>query len=402
MKWSLSREFKKMNKFTRTLPVVLLILSFGGCSFAESMFTDTGTNLITETDTSVYLDLSLLEAKPDAGNGGGSWNGYDVWTVDYGTFATEIIESRANINMVESVQVKPEFQSGSMMLTELLVSRYSYVEEGDVLAKVDMETSELDLEEMELKLKRLQEEYAQVEADYNERHEEAVAAISIYEKLAHIDRIEIAQMELDFAQTKASYDKRIADYKAQIKDRKAMAAIKEILAPESGFVLWVARLEVGQELSNGTVICTIAPTDKIVLEFPDESFHYGYGMELVVGAGAKSNTNRKEYAATVTGATGKVLTEDWGKVSTQIAGEFTIEEIMNMGALMVGGQTNVMENVLLIPADAVTVENSRCFVTVLHDDGTLEKRQFIAGGNNFDYYWVFDGIEQGTKIIVEN
>lgn len=382
------------------LPTILMLLCLSGCKNTESVFTDTGTDLVVEADSSAYLDLSLLEVE-SAGEAG-TWNGYEVWTLEYDTFATDIIETRADINMVESVQVKPQIFSGNMILTELLVSRYSYVTEGDVLARVDMETSALDLEEMELKLKRLQEEYAQAVTDYNERHEDAVANISVYNLPGQIDRTKIAQMELDFAQSKANYEKRIADYKEQIQDMKTLADMKEILAPKSGFVLSVSRLQIGQELTNASVICTIAPSDKIVLEFADESFHYGYGTQLIMGLGANSNPNRKEYNVSVSSANGKVLKEDWGKITTQITGDFSVEEVIQKGALMVGGKTNVMENVLLVPVKAVTIENSKYFVTILHDDGRMEKRQFVPGGNNLEYYWVFDGLEQGTRIIVGN
>ncbi len=397
----MSNMGNRMIKSIWLLLTMVPILGLSGCSFSEKLFTDTGTDIVIETDSSAYLDLSLLDKEVSA-EGSDSWNGYAVWTLEYDTFATAIIETRASINMVESVQVKPEFQSGSMLLTEMLVSRYAYVEKGDVLAKVDMEISELDLEEMELKLKRLEEEYTQAVADYNERHEAAVENISVYNHPGKIDRIEIAQMELDFEQTKKNYEGRIADYKEQIKDMMALAATKEIVAPQSGLVISVSRLEAGQKLSSNTVICTIVPEDKIVLEFADEGLLYGYGKELVMGVGANSKPNRTEYNVTVISSPGKALTQEWGKTTTKIAGDFNIREVLEKGALMVGGQTNVMENVLLVPAEAVTEDNSRYFVTVLHEDGSLEKRQFVPGGNNLDYYWVFDGLEQGTKIIIEN
>ncbi len=392
---------KRMIKSIWLLLAAAPILGLTGCSFSEEMFTDTGTNLVMETDSSAYLDLSLLD-KEDAAEESGNWNGYAVWTLEYDTFATNIIETRASINMVESVQVKPQLQEGSMILTGLLVSRYTYVEAGDVLATVDVEISELDLEEMELKLQRLEEEYAQAVADYNERHEEAAENISGYNHPGKIDRIEIAQMELDFERTKENYESRIADSKERIKEMKTMAATKEIVAPQSGLVISVSRLQVGQELKNSTVICAIVPEDKIVLEFADEALLYGYGKELIMGVGANSKPNRQEYNVTVISSPGKTLTQEWNKTTTQIAGAFNISEVLEKGALMVGGQTNVMENVLLVPAEAVTEDNSRYFVTVLHEDGSLEKRQFIPGGNNLDYYWVFDGLEQGTKIIIEN
>ena len=58
-----------------------------------------------------------------------------------------------------------------------------------------------------------------------------------------------------------------------------------------------------------------------------------------------------------------------------------------------------MENVILIPKTAVTVDGDECFVTVLQEDGSLLKTEFIPGGSNAEYYWVFDGLNEGMNII---
>ena len=55
---------------------------------------------------------------------------------------------------------------------------------------------------------------------------------------------------------------------------------------------------------------------------------------------------------------------------------------------------------LLVPTEAVTAEKQKYYVTVLGEGGSMTKTQFIPGGSNGQYYWVFDGLEEGTRIVV--
>ena len=59
-----------------------------------------------------------------------------------------------------------------------------------------------------------------------------------------------------------------------------------------------------------------------------------------------------------------------------------------------------MENVLLVPAEAVTIDKRKYYVTVLGEGGSMTKTQFIPGGGNDEYYWVFDGLQEGTRIVM--
>ncbi len=374
-----------------------LSLGVTGCSLPD-FFTDSGTDVIMEVDSSQYLDFSVLEKNPQ--EEAVTWNGYDIHTLSYGTFETNITGIKAGVNVIEVSPVRVELSTGSMLLTELLVTRNTYLEKGDVIARVAVETDAIDLEELELKLLRLEEEFAEYQTDYAERYEEAVENISVYELPGKIDRLEIEQMERDHARSMANYEKQIANYKERITELKNTTATEEILAPEAGFVLEVPRLQVGQELHNGDLICNIAPTDKMMLEFSDETWHYGYGMDLTLFVGDKRG--QKSYPVEAVSALGKSLYGNWNQTATKILGDYDISELMGQGPYTVTGTTNVMTNVLLVPIKAVTEEGEKYYVTVLKADNTLEKKQFIPGGKNTRYYWVFDGLEPETKIILEN
>ena len=273
MKYSLS----KRGIWKKACALCLLAGSLGlgvtGCSLPD-FFTDSGTDVAIEADSSQYLDFSVLEKNPQ--EEAVTWNGYEIHTLSYGTFETNITGIKAGVNVIEVSPVRVELGTGSMQLTELLVTRNTYLEKGDVIARVAVETDAIDLEELELKLLRLEEEFGEYQTDYAQRYEEAVGNISVYELPGRIDRLEIEQMERDHARSMENYEKEIAKYKERITELKNTTAAEEILAPEAGFVLEVPRFTVGQELHNGDLICNIAPADKMMLEFSDETWHYGY------------------------------------------------------------------------------------------------------------------------------
>lgn len=398
MKYTLSKRGIWKKEYTMCLLAAGLCLSITGCSLPATLFTDSGSDVIEEVDPSQYLDFSVLEKETQ--EDATSWNGYDIHVLNYGTFQTNITNIKANIDVIEISPVRVEFSTGTMQLVELLAGRGAYLEKGDVIARVMVETDPIALEELELRLLRLEENYAEYQADYTKSYEEAVANISVYELPGKIDRLKIEQMERDHAWSVKGYEEQLANYKKQIKELKNTTAMEEIVATESGFILEVPKLQVGQELFNGDLICNIAPADKMMLQFSDESRHYGYGMNLTLLIGDRRA--QKSYPVQAVSALGKSLHGNWNQSHTRILGDYNMSELISQGPYAVTGTTNVMNNVLLLPVKAVTEVGEKYYVTVLNGDNTLEKKQFIPGGKNTHYYWVFDGLKPGMKIILEN
>ncbi len=378
--------------------LLFVMVGMTGCSIEQTqgLFMDSAADMAQEADPTQYLDLDLLnqDVKKE------SWNGYEIHTLEYGTFETSVSGIQADVNMVEVSPIRAEFQYGSMYLTELCVSRYSYVHKGDVIAKVTSQTDTLDLEELHRKMLRLEEAYEEYKEEYAEAYEEKTSNRSVYKLIREIEGVEIRQMELEHEKTVYDYETRIADCWEEILAFQAAASTTQILAPQSGFVLDVARFSVGDEIANGTILCEMAPTDKLVIEFGDETGHYGYGMELTLSVGERGVGGT--YDVQVASALQKTLDAGWNDATTKVVGDYDIAQLMNSGSFRINGTTNVMEHVLLVPVSAVTSRGDRDYVTVLHEDNTTELKQFIAGGKNAQYYWVYEGLDVGTKIVIEN
>lgn len=383
-----------MTRRILTAGILAVVLSMTACG-QDGVLSDAGANVVTVPDKSQYLDLSVLDGEGVTEDG---WNSYSTYTVTYGTFSSEMVPLRANLRMLETAYVKAEYEVGTMRLRELLVEKNQYIKAGTPVAKVTMEIDEADLLELERKLLRLQQRYIAAQEEFLESQEKREVLFAKWPPQRTIDITRYEQAQLDFAQTAMGYERQIAELTERIEKLRALAGQTEIVAKEDGFILDVSVLRRGQILENGTIILRLAPADKICLEFEDRLLHYGYGNQLTLSAG--STRNPQVFDAMVVSAVGKALSSDWTVGVSRLDGEYDIAELLGNGPFNVSGQTNVMENVLLVPAEAVTAEKQNYYVTVLGEGGSMTKTQFIPGGNNGKFYWVFDGLEEGVRIVI--
>lgn len=382
------------NRRRLTAGVLAAVLSLTACG-QGGLFSDAGTRVTTVPDKSQYLDLSMLSGE---GNTEDGWNSYSTYTLEYGTFSTEMTNLRANLQMLETTCVKAEYEVGSMRLVEMLAEKYQFVKAGTPVAKVTMEIDEVNLQELERKLLRLQQRYIQAQEEFEESQEEREALFARWPPQRTIDITRYEQAQLDFAQTAGEYERQIAGLEEQIEKLRGLSVQTEILAPEDGFILDVSLLQKGQKLDNGTILLRLAPADRICLEFDDRLQHYGYGNRVTLSAG--NARTAENYDAMVVSAVGKALSSDWNVSVSRLVGDYDIAQLLGNGPFNVSGQTNIMENVLLVPAEAVTRDKQKYYVTVLGEGGSMTKTQFIPGGGNDEYYWVFDGLQEGTRIVM--
>ncbi len=377
-----------------TAAVLAAALGLTACG-QGGLFSDAGTKVTTVPDRSQYLDLSALSGE---GNTEDGWNSYSTYTLEYGTFSTQMSNMRASLQMLETTCVRAEYEVGSMRLVEMLAEKYQYVEAGTPVAKVTMEIDEVNLQELERKLLRVQQRYIQAREEFEESQEKREVLFARWPPQRTIDITRYEQAQLDFDQTAREYERQIVRLTEQIEKLRGLSVQTQIVAPEDGFILDVSLLQKGQKLDNGTILLRLAPADRICLEFDDRLAHYGYGNRLTLSAG--SARKAQEYDAMVVSTVGKALSSEWNVGVSRLVGEYDIAQLLGSGPFNVSGQTNVMENVLLVPTEAVTREKQKYYVTVLGEGGSMTKTQFIPGGGNGLYYWVFDGLQEGARIVM--
>ena len=60
-----------------------------------------------------------------------------------------------------------------------------------------------------------------------------------------------------------------------------------------------------------------------------------------------------------------------------------------------------MEDVLLVPKEAVTVIGKNCYVKVKLETGEIQYRSFLAGGADGDNYWAMEGLTEGMELCLD-
>lgn len=326
---------------------------------------------------------------------------YKVYTLEKGTYTEAGLSQTVERAYINAPIVRLELAFGTAKFDAYKANYNGYVEKGDVLATVYAETDTLALEESKLKLQRLEERYLQAEQEYSDEIAEMEAKleyyVDAYEK--KILAIEIEQKKLDWERTKLQHEQNIADVKETIAELENNSDVIEIYAPASGTVFFSRGYMEGTTLTDGDYICHILPGDECYLSTDKQTELYSYGMQM-------------EFKGLDGIVVGNVISADskslYGNLDSQEI-VFALEpndsisqaDLNNVRSLNMQGNIKTVNNVVLVPRAAVTVENDEYFVTVLKEDGSLLKTEFLAGGSNAEYFWVLEGLEEGTQIIIK-
>lgn len=384
----------KIKKSATLVLLVLLSVCFSGCGnlFGQAEYT-AGSQI---PDKEAYLDFNATNKKQENTSGE-----FEVYTLEYGTFSTVMTPVKISVSsMITPNPIKAEFEEGEMEFISLEVRRMQEVKKGDVIAKVRMEIDDIDLEELNIRLTRLEESYQEAVDAYLKSQEDLMNEYVMTSIRAQIRDLRYQKAELNFGRTNANYQKQISELKKQISELKKNQKITEIVAPEDGYIMSISYNKTGDKLNNGQVLATYVTSDQICLEFEDTLLHYGYGMTCNLNVYVDRTIQNGN--ANVVSVSGKQLTAAWNRKSTKLKSDIPADKLLKSNDIMAVGETNVMNHVLLVPFDAVEKKGEYTYVVVLREDGKLEKRSFIAGGNNSQYYWVFDGLTEGTQIVIEH
>lgn len=377
------------NRKTALLLALLLGLSATACGTSKS------TAASGEVAKENYLNTGALNQQGGQLEAGQ----YQVYTLEKGTFTEEAMSQTLERAYINATIAYIELPCESARFAAYAANNFVYVNKGDLLATFYADVDSIALEQAELDLQRMEERYAQAAAEHAEKAEE-LRVKQITEPTGYgkqVIAIERAQEELDWESTKRSYEQNIESAKEVIEELEETGNVIEVYAPAAGIAIPTKGYATGMEVKDGDYLCHIVPVDEYYVSADKRTDLYNYGMEM------SFKTRAGATIGTVISADSKVLygNLDAHEVVFSIATNdvVTQSDLSASRGLAFEGNLKTVENVILVPKAAVTVEDSEYFVTVLKEDGSLLKTEFIAGGSNTDYYWVLKGLTEGMQII---
>lgn len=186
---------------------------------------------------------------------------------------------------------------------------------------------------------------------------------------------------------------------SSIKDQLDNYSIK---APVSGTIT-LSNVKVGDIVATGTPIITISNKDILEFQIPVDELDIAklnYDEEVRVTIDAIEETQDNPIQGKITklpleGVSTGGVTEYF--VTIQIPGDENIRISMNANAKII---THSNKNVLMIPVDAVTKENGESYVSVVLDNGNIERRQVELGERNISYVEIKKGLTEGENVVI--
>ncbi len=271
---------------------------------------------------------------------------------------------------------------GVTYITELCVKQYERVEKGQIIAKIKVSGDTINIKRQERNLQRAKEDLAELEKDAEKN-----------EKLIRIKKESIADLE------------------ELIKDMKTDASKSSIRAPYSGIITSVNRFEEGDILQNNQTVCTLADENDCFIFVEDKAGQITYGNKATIKYNDESGQEQTAEGEVVMVSncaiskeldTGynviRVSKEDFAKMAASNRG---FDGWWRRSSFDVTVEVRSMDNVVLVPKTAVTLESGVTYVTVLDENNKPTLKSFIAGGSDNLNYWVVDGLSEGTKICLE-
>lgn len=298
-------------------------------------------------------------------------------TIDYGFSSTGFLY------YPDTVKVTNPVENGTCYVTECDLTIYQRVKKGEVLAKIRVVPDQLAYERLNTSLKRERERLADLIREGGNKNNE---------KAARAKRERIVELE------------------EQIRRMDADAAVTSIISPIDGVVIEPAMYEREQLIGSGAFLCVIADETRCYVVVDDADSQLNYGDVLEIGYSAFGT--EKTVQGTVLTVNQRSLSADLK--STEMLISVPKEAIPEMAynamytggfwnrrSFTVTGRVRSVSNVVLVPKSAVTLGSGGTYVDVVRPDGSVVSQGFVAGGSDNAYYWVIEGLLEGTKICTK-
>lgn len=284
-------------------------------------------------------------------------------------------------------------KNGSFYLQEIYVEKYEQVEAGQELAKIEVISDDVEIERIERKIQRQQERLNVLLEEKNETYSED------------------ARRSLDRAIS--ARQKTIEDLNEELTELAKYSGEITLTAPYAGIITDVITMESGELIASQEKLVELADTKLCYILVEDEMNLLSYGNEVTISL-MLGKSVEKEMKGTVATVTPAALTKNMKTTQSLIllSGE-DVAEIAKYGSTVndegdwsrnrfeVRTKVRSVENVVLVPQNAVTVENDKTFVKVKDAEGRVSYVSFIAGGLEQNYYWAAAGLSEGMEICLE-
>ena len=284
------------------------------------------------------------------------------------------ISSRLNStgNFVSTTQYEVSFEERGGYLSEIYVSPGQYVEKGQILAELDVDS---------LKAQIVQQQYAVEKAQINY---EATAEGKITDLMSDADRriLRLAEIDLELAQI-------------QLEALKTELSKSTLYAPASGTVVYLNDREPGQYINARETLVRIAdPTTLLLRHTGDDS------NKFVLNADAEVTIGNDIYQGkvVVTPQTAPKDAESRNYVDVQVESlpeDVEIGDVATFAIIL-----EAKEDVIVVPRTLVQSYSGDAYYVQVLEDAIKRERSVEVGIMTSTQVEIVSGLTEGEELII--
>ena len=282
---------------------------------------------------------------------------------------------------------------GTCYIKEICVEQYEHVTKGQVLAKVEVIADDVAIKRVERKILRNQQRL-----------------VKLYEK-----REKKVSEETDKSLERAirQRERTIEELSKELSKLKQYMGVINLTAECDGIITEKTKLKDGELIGYKERLVRLADSSDCYIAVEDSENRLSLGNKVTV--------SYKDNEGSEIEVEGEVTTVTENALSKELKTGYTLirlpeEESIKMAALgsskgeegrwnrsrfSVSATIRDVENVVLVPKNAVTEKSGYTYVKTVSEKGIGTYVAFVAGGSDLTNYWVVEGLSEGTKICLE-
>ena len=324
-------------------------------------------------------------------------------SANYDTFTVEPVvyekTSSGSVTEVYPYTYQLRFEQQGATFVEYLVRRGDEVKKGDVLAVFALEADEVSMTSNQLALKRMENSFSEGclsrHQSIQEMKDQLLETKDPYDQAILLLRIQRAEVALE--QYIYQQELSIAKLQEEIAEAEEMLTQTTLISPFDGVIENIVFKREGDPISPTEALVTLYREDYLLLRVDNKDMDFRFGMNVKVEVGRNKNK---------TTLTGRVVGADTLLPQSRRTGYAYIQldpydaDEIRLTAPKAIVSTFYLENVMVLPRKAVTLESGKYFVNQLID-GVPRKRfvnlvmQSTAGA------WIIQGLNEGDIIVID-
>ena len=281
--------------------------------------------------------------------------------------------------------------TGKAYIKDILVAESQQVSAGETLMTLEVVSDDIEIERCKKRIERLEERLVKLQAKKAENDGKKI-----------IDR----QVEKNITANMAETNR----VKRTLEKLSKYSGTVEIKAPKDGIISGISDHKSGDLIGEGTKLIQFADSSVRAIVVKDENAQLAYGNQATVEYVDKTGTRQSIPSEVITvdnTALSKDLVKDWMLISlpeeSQQLFDGSREEKGKWArdSFTVIAPVKRVEDVVLVPKQAVSIVKGSYYVNVVNEDGTVTKTGFISGGSDNNYHWAICGLDEGMEICWE-